>query len=266
MKIILAAVLAGAVAATTNAQTVGEPREQRELRSLQQPVNTCKKFIEVGQACPGDGSCVDKAFCDSTTYKCVGLPVAGAKCGNGIFCAATLGCTSSDGSGVCRALPVAGQDCLWGQFGPRLCASGLRCYSEGTKNVCRNPTTVTTKACSVDLLCPAGQGCFIGGTSSSCVPSLGANAICAGNTPGICKSGLYCKSKPMTCVNLGANGANCKLDGSASCMSGLVCVPEWLGTVFRCRTPPIKEGASCVDRCGSIPATTTSPAVPLNCR
>ena len=261
MKIVLAAVLAGAVVATTNSQAVGE------LRGLQTS-NTCKVYIAVGGACSADDSCVATAFCSSTTSKCATLPGAGAKCGNDIFCAAGLACTAFSG-GVCRALPQAGQDCLYGQRGQTRCASGLYCYSEGARNICRSPTTVTTKACSVDLLCPAGQGCMLSATQN-CVTSLKENAVCAGNTPGICASGLYCKSSSMTCVKLGINGADCKLDGSASCGSGLSCVPEWFG--FKCRKTPITIGAKCVDRCGTIPAklaTATSPAVPavpLHCR
>ena len=109
MKIVLAAVLAGAVVATTNSQAVGE------LRGLQTS-NTCKVYIAAGGACSEDGSCVATAYCSSTTSKCVTLPVAGAKCGNDIFCAAGLACTAYSG-GVCSALPKAGQDCLYGHSG-----------------------------------------------------------------------------------------------------------------------------------------------------
>jgi hypothetical protein len=274
MKIVLAAVLAGAVVATTNAQALSEPREQRELRGLQAATsgNTCTRYIAVGGTCSDTSSCVASAFCSDATKTCVRRPGNGAKCGNDIFCAARSGCyvdTTTTFTAVgCRALPVDGQDCLFGEFGQHLCDSGLRCYSEGPRNVCRNPTTVTTKACSVDKLCPDGQGCLLN-TQESCVPSRKPGESCGGNTPGICTSGYYCRSNPMTCTKLGGDGADCSLDSSASCASGLSCVYEkswWFFTVFRCRTTPTTEGANCVDKCGSIPATTTSPAVPLNCR
>ncbi len=104
------------------------------------------------------------------------------------------------------------------------------------------------------------------GATSSCVPSRNENEICAGNTPGICKPGLYCKLDVNKCVKVGANGADCNLSGSDGCASGFSCVYEksWLSTVFRCRTTPTTEGAKCVDRCGNLAGTL--PAVPLNCR
>jgi hypothetical protein len=250
VKVVLAAVLAGAMAA--HGQSAGEARELRGLAG-----NMCSTYIAVGGACNTDGSCVASAYCDSAKMACVALPGANKPCGGGIFCAAGLGCNASS-DGVCKALPRpnANGDCLWGLFGQRMCGRGLNCYSVGTRNVCKDPNAVTNGDCSVNLLCGAGKGCSIGATQR-CVASAPLNAKCPGNTPGICQSGLYCNTRTTRCAKLLTDGASCV--DPAACATGLTCLPSLWG--FKCKAVPNKVRASCVDRCAN-----TSTGTPLNCR
>ncbi len=212
-----------------------------------------------GNACQWDDDCVAAEYCAGDA--CVPLPGDGQPCGNGVACAAGLGCGSE--SAMCGALPGDGAPCALGVMGPLLCVDGTTCRD----GVC-GPIPGEGAACAVGTpACAPGLGCAFGPEGSFCrVP--GTEGTRCENDP-TCAAGLYCEFTENACRPVREVGMPCAAGNE--CGPTGACLPDATFT-FRCapvpqlgdacfladcapglscRTP-YAEGACVRDFCGSL--------------
>ena len=192
-----------------------------------------------GASCADNADCAAELYCADETRTCQARPGLDQACGNGVSCAAGLGC-DLDGAGLCRALPGMGQPCLFGEFGPFLCAEGLAC-SDGTCG----PLPTEGQPCAGSDTCAPGLGCAFGPDGSTCITPRGVGEPCENRQA--CRAELHCGDEG-TCVADVAIGEPCR-PGYDDCATA--CLPDDAGT-FRCRAL-LADGERCAfdDDCGA---------------
>jgi hypothetical protein len=207
--------------------------------------NTCKSRINDGLNCLSTDQCLTTSYCHSEKQICTPLPRIDQPCGDGVYCANNLGCSTE--TGLCQNLPSAGGKCLLGERGPYLCSSGLVCYSgvcDALKNSINAPCSDFTN------LCGTGLGCDFSGTESLCKISKTIRQPCAANTPGACAAGLYCSVYTGKCESLLKEGSSCK--DSVECRPGLTCIYQttlYFFKTLKCSKIPSTVGSQCSDVC-----------------
>ncbi len=222
----------GGVCATRAGSGCDESRPCGSLEGCAAPPS-CRAPLAEGEACRDNADCAPALYCADATHTCVARPTDGTACGNGVICAAGLGC-DLDGAGTCRALGGMGAPCLFGEFGPFLCAAGLAC----TEGAC-GPIPGEGQACAGTDTCAEGLGCAFGPTGSICVVPRGEGEACENRQA--CRVELHCGATG-TCTADVPEGAPCD-PGLGDC--GGACVPDASGG-FVCRAR-LAEGATCLD-------------------
>ncbi|MBN8614896.1 MAG: hypothetical protein J0L92_30130, partial [Deltaproteobacteria bacterium] len=210
-----------------------------ECGSLEQCASppTCRAPLSLGGACRDNADCAASLYCEVLSGTCVARPTDGMPCANGVICAPGAGC-DMDGGGSCRTLGGAsgggaGQACLFGEFGPFLCAEGLACSS----GVCAALPTEGQPCAGTDT-CAAGLGCAFGPEGSICIEPRGEGEPCENRQA--CREDLHCGSSG-TCTADVAIGDACN-PSFGDC--GGACVPDASGG-FVC-SARVSEGATCL--------------------
>jgi hypothetical protein len=193
---------------------------------------SCRPRLTRGSACRESLDCGASLYCEDATHTCVDRPSDGQPCANGVICGPGLGC-DMDGGGTCRPRGAAGSPCLFGEFGPFLCADGFACV-DGT---CGALPTEGMPCAGVDS-CAAGLGCAFGPEGSICIVPRGEGEPCENRQA--CRLDLHC-GREGTCAPDVAFGAPCD-PGFGDC--GGACVPDASGG-FVCRSL-LDEGATCL--------------------
>ncbi len=198
---------------------------------------SCRAPLAAGGACRENADCAASLYCEDASKTCVARPTDGMACANGILCAPGAGC-DMDGGGTCRTLGGAagggaGEACLFGEFGPFLCAAALACSS----GVCAALPT-EGQMCAGSDTCAAGLGCAFGPGGSICVVPRGEGEPCENRQA--CREDLHCGSGG-TCTADVAIGETCS-PSFGDC--GGACVPDASGG-FVC-SARVAEGATCL--------------------
>ena len=221
------------VCSARSGTTCSERNECGNLAQCARP-SSCRAPLARGASCITNTDCAASLYCNDATQTCLDRPAAGARCGNGIICAAGAGCDADSSDGFCRAAGPAGSSCLFGEFGPFVCATGLACL-EGT---CGGLPVEGEPCAGIDV-CAPGLGCAFGPKGSVCVTPGGAGASCQNRQA--CRADHYC-SAGGTCEPDVALGTACD-PGLGNC--GGACVPDSSGG-FTCRAS-VAEGDACLD-------------------
>ncbi len=191
--------------------------------------------------CAQDEDCPANEWCDAALDdgRCVPDGAAGEACGNGIVCQAGLACGAD--SGLCGAVPVKGEPCALGRFGPFLCAEGLVCLDSltcGDAPIEGQPCGLGSPACA------AGLGCAFEAEGSFCRQKADAGARCENDDT--CRDDLFCDFGTNTCTPFLARGEVCT-DGNECGPTG-ACLPG-PGFVFQCADKPGLGGECFLDEC-----------------
>ena len=210
----------------------GEINECGNLAQCAQP-SSCRAPLTAGLTCVTNSDCAPSLYCADASKTCVTRPAIGARCGNGVICAAGAGCDADSSDGVCRALGAAGTACLFGESGPFVCRAGLAC----TDNVCGALPTEGENCAGVDI-CAPGLGCAFGPKGSTCITPRTTGESCENRQA--CRTDHYCGAAG-TCRPDVAIGATCSPD-FGDC--GGACVPDASGG-FTCRAS-LSEGGTCL--------------------
>lgn len=228
----------GGVCASRTGTQCDDAHPCGSLERCAQP-SSCRAPLGLGGACRENADCEASLYCEDATHTCAARPTEGMACANGVICAPGLGC-DMDGGGTCRVLGGAGMPCLFGEFGPFLCAEGFACAG-GT---CGALPTEGQACAGVDT-CAAGLGCAFGPGGSICVVPRAEGEACENRQA--CRAELFCGSSG-TCEPDAAIGAPC--DPSLGDCGG-ACVLDDSGG-FTCRAP-LAEGAGCLanEDCGA---------------
>lgn len=199
--------------------------------------SSCRAPLASGAPCRDDADCGASLYCTLEGRTCAARPTDGMACARGVICAPGTGC-DMDGGGTCHTLGGAagggaGSPCLFGEFGPFLCAEGLAC-SGGT---CAALPTEGEPCAGTDT-CAEGLGCAFGPEGSICVVPRGEGEPCENRQA--CREDMHCGSAG-TCTADVAVGATCN-PGLGDC--GGACVPDTSGG-FVC-SARLTEGDTCL--------------------
>ena len=207
--------------------------------------NKCYPRVSLNSPCAINEDCLSGLYCEYYQKKCLAFPSQGSPCGNQVYCAATLGCSSAN---TCQSLSIKGQDCMLGETGYNVCSETLGCYfSEAVSNKCDDLKVNVGDPCTADNKCGGGLGCNFDNTGKNfCIQKKSAGGSCNNND--VCLNG-YCDFTQLKCLYKKTLGEVCK---SGECENNLSCLSTkylLFFTRMTCQNIPTINGSTCDDKC-----------------
>jgi hypothetical protein len=177
-------------------------------------------FIELGEACNGEGQCID-GICDLEQDSCGGTCVTAAEVDE--FCDSSDDCVGSAfcdfDANLCRAKGAQGAICE----DTNGCRDLLWCHS--VTGTCE-PLPNVGEVCDLDLGGDPCRGSLVctdtGYPDKICSIGGAADAACDFDHP--CRPGFRCSDTTDTCVDLNGEGEAC--DSAENCPAGFECVAD----------------------------------------
>ncbi len=207
--------------------------------------NKCYPRVSLNSTCATNEECLSGLYCEYFQKKCLTLPSLGNPCGNQVYCATMLGCSSVN---TCQSLSIKGEDCMLGENGYNVCSFTLGCYlSETGSNKCNDLKVNVGDPCTSDNKCGGGLGCHYDNSGKNfCIKKKSPEGSC--NNDDVCMYG-YCDFTQLKCVYKKALGEVCK---SGECQDNLSCISTKYLIFFTrmtCQNIPSTIGSTCNDKC-----------------